>query len=296
MIRFLVMIVALGVIGFGAFWLVTKPQTIDPEAISGIEPDLARGEAVFIAAGCASCHAAEGAQDEARLELIGGRPFPSDFGTFYAPNISPDPATGIGGWTAEDLANAMRHGTSPQGQHYYPAFPYATYTRASLEDIVALHAYLMTLPAVKWVNRPHDLRVPYNIRLSLGGWKFLFLKDDWILSDAPTPELERGRYLVEALGHCGECHTPRNALGGMDRSRWLAGAPNPTGRGTIPNITPAKLGWSEGDLMTYFTSGFTPDFDTVGGHMADVVENLKQMPESDLQAIIAYLKAVPPVE
>jgi mono/diheme cytochrome c family protein len=108
--------------------------------------------------------------------------------------------------------------------------------------------------------------------------------------------LERGRYLVEALGHCGECHTPRNAFGGLIKSRWLAGAPNPSGRGTIPNITPAKLDWSDGDLKTYFTSGFKPDFDTVGGHMADVIENLKLMPETDLQAIIAYLRAVPAVE
>ena len=294
--RFLVMFVALCVIGFGVFWIVTKPQTTDPSALAGITPDLARGQAVFIAGGCASCHSAEGATDEARLELTGGQAFPSDFGTFYAPNISPDPETGIGGWTALDLVNAMKHGTSPQGANYYPAFPYATYTHATLEDIVSLHEYLMTLPAERWVNRPHDMMFPFNIRFSLGGWKYLFLRDDWVIGDAPTPELERGRYLVEALGHCGECHTPRNKLGGMDRTRWLAGAPNPSGKGSIPNITPAKLNWSENDLMTYFTSGFTPDFDTVGGHMTEVVENLKQMPESDLLAIIAYLKAVPAAE
>jgi mono/diheme cytochrome c family protein len=294
--RFLAMIVALVVIGFGVFWIATKPQTTDPAALAGITPDLARGEAVFIAGGCASCHSAEGTTEEARLELIGGRAFPSDFGTFYAPNISPDPETGIGGWSALDLVNAMKHGTSPQGAHYYPVFPYATYTHATLEDIVSLHGYLMTLPALKWTRRSHDLKFPFNIRLSLGGWKFLFLRDDWVLQDAATPELERGRYLVEALGHCGECHTPRNVLGGMDRARWLAGAPNPLGKGTIPNITPAKLDWDEGELMAYFTTGFTPEFDVAGGQMSDVVENLKQMPESDLRAIIAYLKAVPAAE
>ncbi|MGB5560028.1 MAG: cytochrome c [Paracoccaceae bacterium] len=294
--RFLAMIFALGVIGFGVYWLVTKPETTDPAALAGIEPDLARGQAVFIAGGCASCHSAEGATGEARLELIGGRAFPSDFGTFYAPNISPDPDTGIGGWSALDLVNALKHGTSPDVQHYYPAFPYATYTHATLEDIVSLHGYLISLPAKKWNSRPHNLKFPFNIRFALGGWKLLFLKDQWVLSDAPTPELERGRYLVEALGHCGECHTPRNALGGMQRARWLSGAPNPSGKGRIPNITPAKLDWSDGELMAYFTTGFTPEFDVVGGEMTEVVENLKQLPEDDLRAIIAYLRAVPAVE
>ena len=294
--RFLVFIVAFVLIGLGGYWLVTKPKTTDPALLDGIEADLARGEAVFVAGGCASCHSAEGATGEARLELIGGRAFASPFGTFYAPNISSDPETGIGGWTALDLVTAMKHGTSPDTQHYYPSFPYGSYTHATVEDIVSLHGYLMSLPAEKWKNRAHNLKFPFNIRFSIGGWKLLFLNDDWVLADVSTPELERGRYLVEALGHCAECHTPRNALGGMDRSRWLAGAPNPTGTGTIPNITPAKLDWSEGELMAYFTTGFTPDFDVVGGHMTEVVENLKQLPEPDLRAIIAYLKAVPAVE
>lgn len=116
-----------------------------------------------------------------------------------------------------------------------------------------------------------------------------------MLTVAETPELERGRYLVEALGHCAECHTPRNILGGLQTSRWLAGAPNPTGKGRVPNITPAKLKWSDADILYYFTTGFTPDFDTVGGLMVEVVENLAQMPRDDLVAIIAYLRAIPPV-
>ena len=293
MLRILSMILAAGVIGAGAFFLVTKPQTTNPADVIGMEPDLARGEQVFIAGGCASCHSAEDAEGDARLELGGGRAFPSEFGTFYAPNISSDPATGIGGWEAIDLVNAMHHGTAPDETHYYPAFPYASYSHATVEDIVSLHGYLMTLPAVNRINWPHDLKFPYNIRLSLGGWKFLYLDSDWVLADASTPGLERGRYLVEALGHCGECHTPRTSLGGMDRDRWLAGAPNPSGKGTIPNITSGKLDWSEADLLAYFTTGFTPDFDTAGGAMVEVIENLKQLPEDDLKAIVAYLKAVP---
>ncbi|MBV1866386.1 MAG: cytochrome c [Marinosulfonomonas sp.] len=294
--RLLTALVILGAVGAAIFWVVTKPKITDITALAGIVPDLEQGGAVFIAGGCASCHAAPDAKDEARLELTGGRGFPSDFGTFFAPNISPHPSAGIGDWSALDLVNAMRHGTSPKGEHYFPAFPYTTYQNTTLADIVSLHAYLQTLPATDVASKPHDVGFPFNIRRSLGGWKLLFLRPGWVIQEAATPELERGRYLVEALGHCGECHTPRNLLGAVQSSRWMAGAPNPSGKGTIPNITPAKLDWSEQDLLYYFSSGFTPDFDTAGGHMTDVIENLSQMSEADLKAITAYIKALPAAE
>ena len=282
---------ALAIAGAAGLYL-TAPKTTDPAAIAELTGDAVAGEQVFLAGGCASCHSAPDASGDARLKLAGGRAFASDFGTFYAPNISPDPANGIGDWAAIDLVNAMRHGTSPGGSHYFPVFPYGTYGRAELQDIVSLYAYLMTLPPIPDENRPHDVGFPFNIRASLGGWKMLFTSDDWI-TDAPTPELERGRYLVEALGHCGECHTPRNALGGPDNSRWLAGAKNPNGQGRIPDITPVKLDWIASDIVSYFTTGFTPEFDTAGGHMTDVIENLSGLPGEDLQAIAAYLKALP---
>jgi mono/diheme cytochrome c family protein len=123
----------------------------------------------------------------------------------------------------------------------------------------------------------------------------MFLRDGWVLHDAPTPELERGRYIVEALAHCGECHTPRNLLGGLKTSKWLSGAPDPSGKGRIPNITPAALTWSEDEIVDYLTTGFTPEFDSVGGHMAHVVDNMARLPESDRRAVAAYLKAIPPV-
>ena len=273
----------------------TAPKRLDADALAGLVPDLVAGAQVFLAGGCGSCHAAPNATRDTRLNLTGGQAFVSDFGTFYAPNISPDTRAGIGDWSALDLANAMLHGTSPGGQHYYPAFPYGSYGRVSLQDIVSLHAYLMGLPAMPNESRAHDVNFPFNIRAILGGWKLLFKSTDWVLTVAETPELERGRYLVEALGHCAECHTPRNILGGLQTSRWLAGAPNPTGKGRVPNITPAKLKWSDADILYYFTTGFTPDFDTVGGLMVEVVENLAQMPRDDLIAIIAYLRAIPPV-
>lgn len=281
--------------GFAVFWILTSPKGIDPSELDGLVGDPARGEVIFHAGGCASCHAAPGAEKEAKLVLAGGRSFPSPFGTFYAPNISPSPA-GVAGWTDEDLVNAMRFGVSPEGAHYFPAFPYGSYSRAELSDIVDLKAFMDTLPADPTVNKPHDVGFPFNIRRTLGGWKLLFMSDDPILAAANTDELKRGRYLVEALGHCGECHTPRNPLGGLKLDQWLAGAPNPGGKGTIPNITPGKLTWDNVDIVEYLTSGFTPEYDVVGGHMAEVVENTAKLSASDRAAIAAYLKATPALE
>jgi mono/diheme cytochrome c family protein len=295
MVRLLGFLVLLGLAGFGGFWFITQPKVLGPDALAGLVPDVDRGQQVFWAGGCASCHADEKAEGDARLVLAGGRRLASPFGTFVVPNISVS-EQGIAGWSALDLANAMHYGTSPEGAHYFPAFPYTSYAKASLQDIVDLKAFLDTLPASDRASEPHEIGFPFNIRLSLGGWKLLFASDAWALAGDLTPDETRGRYLAEALAHCGECHTPRNALGGPVRARWLAGAPEPGGKGTIPNITPGKLTWTGEELVEYFTSGFTPEFDSAGGHMAYVVENLAQLPESDRAAIAAYLKKVPAVE
>lgn len=287
--------VALAVVGAAVFWWVTRPQTLPDDALAGLQPDLARGEIVFYAGGCASCHAPPGASGEDKLVLAGGQSFPSPFGTFLAPNISPSLEHGIGSWSAQDLANAMIQGVSPEGQHFFPAFPYTSYAHVTESDIVSLHAFLQTLPESDVPSKPHEVGFPFNIRRSLGAWKFLFLKDEWVLEGDHSDEIEHGRYLVEALGHCGECHTARNPLGGLSRSAWLGGAPNPAGRGRIPNITPAELLWSERDIAEYLKSGFTPEFDTAGGHMVDVIENTAKLTDEDRLAIAAYLKAVPGV-
>ncbi|MEO0866508.1 MAG: cytochrome c, partial [Pseudomonadota bacterium] len=213
--------------------------------------------------------------------------------TFIAPNISPHPEAGIGAWSLEDFANALRHGTSPSGQHYYPAFPYSAYIRMTDTQIADLWAFWQSLPADPTPSAAHEVGFPFNIRLSVGGWKLLYLDPDWVMAGDLSPELTRGRELVEALGHCSECHTPRNALGGLDQSRWLAGAPNPTGRGTIPALTPDKLEWSATDIAYYLESGFTPDYDSVGGHMVAVVENFAKLTAEDRAAVAAYLKALP---
>ena len=284
--------VFLGLIGLGIFWFVTIPQSLSDEDLSGLTADAAMGQQIFTASGCASCHAAPKAEGDAKLILSGGQSFPSPFGTFVAPNISQDPTHGIGGWSVGDLASAVIKGTSPEGQHYFPAFPYASYSRMRVQDAVNLQAYLETLPADATPSKPHDIGFPFNIRRSLGVWKALFVSDDWIM-EAPSPELERGRYLVEALGHCAECHTPRNALGGLDTANWMAGAPHPSGTGRIPGITPAILGWNAADIQEYLKSGFTPEFDTAGGHMVAVVENTAQLSDEDRAAIAAYLLALP---
>lgn len=278
----------------GAWWL-SAPSPLPAATFDGLTGDATQGELVFTAAGCASCHMAPGAEGAAELVLAGGQTFPSDFGTFVAPNISPS-EQGIAGWSVADLGNALMRGVSPEGDHLYPALPYTSYAKMQPQDVADIHAYMQTLPPSDAASQPHDLGFPFNIRRTLGFWKVMFLNTDWVLQGDLTPEETRGREIVEALAHCGECHTPRNALGGMDTGRWLAGAPNPSGEGNIPNITPAKLTWSAGEIVTYLTTGFTPEFDSVGGHMAHVVENMAKLPDTDRKAVAAYLAKVPPSE
>ncbi len=287
---------ALGVLGVAAAWFISAPARIDADDLPAQAGDPERGAALFAVGGCVSCHALEGAKGADRLVLAGGRAFRTDFGTFRAPNISPDPEAGIGRWEAVDFVNAMKFGTAPDGSHFYPAFPYTSYARMRDEDLLDLWAYLRILPASGRANEPHEIGFPFSVRRAVGFWKLLYLDSGPVIPvDA---ELERGRYLVEGPGHCGECHTPRTAIGGPDLARWLGGGPNPDGEGTIPNLTPAGKtisSWSEADIAEYLKSGFTPDFDTAGGSMADVVTNTALLSDADRLAIARYIKALPPV-
>jgi mono/diheme cytochrome c family protein len=288
------------VAGAGIALAITAPRPVAAErldAIASLEGDAAAGETLFWAGGCASCHAAPDAEGEAKLLLSGGVRLASDFGTFIAPNISPDPDTGIGNWTIADFTNAMLAGVSPKGEHYYPAFPYTSYTRMTDQDIADLFAFLNTLPPSDVASLPHQIGFPFNIRRSLGGWKFLFFTDQpRVTLGGPDTEIARGQYLVEGPGHCGECHTPRNLIGGFVSDAWLSGAQNPDGEGVIPNITPGSKSigdWSKSDIAYYLESGFTPDFDSAGGSMVDVQENMAKLTSGDREAIAAYLKALP---
>lgn len=293
----LTMLAAIGLVGAAA-WLLTAPAPLDAAELAALpEGDAARGERIFWAAGCASCHARDGATGDDMLVLAGGLELETDFGTFVVPNISMHPRDGIGNWSTADFANAMLRGVSPEGKHYYPAFPYASYARMAFGDVTDLYAFMTTLPEVEGRAPDSDIGFPYNIRRGIGLWKALYLDDGpaVVLSDGDE-EVRRGQYLVEGPGHCGECHTPRDFMGGSDMSRWLAGAPAMEGTGRIPNITPSSDGiasWSEFEVAAYLESGFTPDFDSAGGRMAAVIRNLARLPEEDRQAIAAYLKAIP---
>ena len=284
-------------VGAATAWFLTKPDPHPESYWANLgAPDLAKGEQLFWAGGCASCHAATGAEGDALKVMSGGRALPSPFGTFHIPNISPDPKAGIGSWTLAQFGNAMTRGVGPNGEHLYPSFPYGSYARLPAKDVNDLFGYLKTLPASQNVAPPHELGFPFNIRLAVGGWKFLYFNDQPRVQLASADDkVKRGQFLVEGPGHCGECHTPRDAMGGFLPGKWLAGGPNPEGKGTIPNITPGgDLGsWSEADIVNYLETGFTPDFDTAGGSMVEVQQNMAHLPKTDLEAIAAYLKAVP---
>ncbi|MBY6200248.1 c-type cytochrome [Maritalea mobilis] len=294
--RFFGILVALGALGLAAFWVLTRPDHVTEAEVAGLTGDAAAGEAIFWAGGCASCHADAEAEGEERLILSGGEGLVSDFGTFYPPNISPDPEHGIGGWTLAEFVTAMQNGISPEGRHYYPAFPYPAYRLAERQDLADLFAFLQTLPEDDTESPAHEVGFPFNIRRAVGGWNLLYLSDDYVVQGELSAEEARGRYLAEALAHCGECHTPRDALGGPDRAAWLTGAPNPTGTGRIPALTPDELRWSTTEIAAYLNDGFTPSFDSAGGHMRSVILNLANLPDADRQAIAAYLKVLPPAQ
>ncbi|MGC1561748.1 MAG: cytochrome c, partial [Bradyrhizobium sp.] len=231
------------------------------------------------------------------LKLGGGLALKSPFGTFYVPNISPDRADGIGNWTEANFVTALIKGTSPSSTHYFPALPYTSYQRAKIADIRDLFAYLKTLEAMPGKVRDHDLPFPFNLRRNLGIWKLLFMDGKPFMPDAGRPAAwNRGAYLVNGLGHCAECHSPRNFLGGIITPQRFAGGPNPEGEGWVPNITQKGLGeWSVKDFDYFLETGNLPDGDNAGGLMARVIKNTSQLPADDRAAMAQYLKSLPPV-
>jgi mono/diheme cytochrome c family protein len=287
---------SLAVVAFSlavAGFVVTAPKSVTAGDLPPHQPDLANGHAMFEAGGCASCHATPGQKDMTRLG--GGLVLKSPFGNFVTPNISPDRQDGIGGWSEADFVSAMHKGTSPAGVHLYPAFPYTSYARMRLADVRDLFAYLRTLPAVSGRSPDHDLRFPFNQRWLLGIWKLLFFDDRVFTPDpAQSAEWNRGAYLVNGPGHCAECHSPRNAFGAIIADRRLTGGPNPAGGSKVPSITQANLDiWSVKDIETLLASGETPDGDTIGRTMAEVVKNTAQLSPPDRHAMAVYVKSLP---
>ncbi|AZO24931.1 c-type cytochrome [Mesorhizobium sp. M1E.F.Ca.ET.045.02.1.1] len=293
-------VIVLGGAGAVAGWVLAAPVRLDDATVAQLgSGDAARGQRIFNAGGCTSCHAKPGSKGDARLELAGGLELKTPFGTFVPPNISQDAKDGIGAWSEQDFANAMLRGVSPSGENFYPAFPYASYARMKPADIADLYAFMKTLPAVAGKAPGHKLAFPFNIRRGIGLWKRLYLSPEPVIAlpDGTPDKVLAGRYLVEGPGHCGECHSPRDFAGGVKKAEWLAGAVAAEGSGVVPNITPdgnSIKSWSEADIANYLETGFTPDFDSVGGAMVEVQRNMAQLTADDRAAIAAYLKAVPP--
>jgi mono/diheme cytochrome c family protein len=314
------------VAGLGAlFWVASAPQPLPASVLPDAPPDLKNGEAMFFAGGCLSCHASpvrnasfdplSAPPTAADLRLGGGKPIKSAVGTFYPPNISPDKETGIGKWSTIDFVNAMKRGVTPDGRHLYPAFPYTSYQRMSLKDLIDLKGFLDTLPAVSAPNEADDLAFPFGLRRGIGIWKRFFLDgEEFTPAPGKSEAVNRGAYLVEGPGHCNECHTERvlfgavglgtldrltglGVVGGLDRAHELGGAANPAGSGRrIPNITPGKGGIGGQSAKEIGDNLAAGDF---RGEMVEVQKNLQMLDQIEpgaIDAIAAYLKQVPAVD
>ncbi len=298
LLKWLVGLAVLGVIGalvvfLGARWL-TRSDVVLPDHTPSVE----NGAYIFAAAGCAGCHTAQA--DDAVL-LAGGRELATPFGTFYGPNITADPEHGIGAWSDEDFVRALGQGVSPGGDDYFPVFPYTSFTAMSVTDMLDLKAYIFSLPTAAQANTEHEVAFPFGFRPALAVWKVLNF------DQGPLPEVadadavwERGRYIVSALAHCGECHTPRDFMGARIDDMLLAGAAEGPEGGAVPNITPDEatgIGrWSDGDLRFFFVSGMDPAGDFAGSGMGEVVKNTtSELTDADRDAMIAYLRSLTPI-
>jgi mono/diheme cytochrome c family protein len=257
-----------------------------------------RGEYLFHAAGCAACHTDV---DNDGTPLTGGRALKTPFGTFYSPNITPDPVHGIGGWSDDDFVRALRRGIAPDGSHYYPSFPYTSYTRMRREDMLAIKDYLFSLDPVARPNRPHELPWYVSFRQLMWFWKLVYFDEGEFREAAGRPApWNRGAYLVLALGHCAECHSPRNHLGAVEAGMRFAGTHSGAGGEAVPNITPDVQtgigGWARDDVVYFLLTGATPDGDYTGGEMAEVIDGgLSRLDRSDLEAMADYLSSISPV-
>ena len=263
-------------------------------AAASAQGDAKRGEYLAKAGGCLGCHT-EDKKDA--TPFAGGRALKTPFGTFFGPNITPHPQAGLGKWAEADFVRAMRHGRRPDGANYFPAFPYPSFTKIDDRDLRDLWAYLRTLAPSTRASQPHDLGFPFGWRFLVTVWKwFFFTPGPYLPAPGVSDIINRGAYLVQALGHCGECHTPRNFLGGPKRGRFLAGGKGPEGK-DVPNLTPAGLKkWRDSDFQDFLVSGITADGDVPAEAMGEVIRNTtSQLTPQDLAALIAYLRSLPPV-
>jgi len=255
---------------------------------------VARGEYLVRAGDCVACHTMPGG-----AAFAGGRAIKLPFGTIYVRNITPDAETGIGRWTDDDFVRAMQQGVSKSGEHLYPAFPYTSYTKLSRDDVLAIKAYLFSLPPVRQATPPADLKFPYNQRWAMAAWNLLFNPNERLTPDPAKPaDWNRGAYLVEALGHCGECHTPRRFTQSLDNSQKFAGTVQQGWQAY--NITADKQsgigGWSDEALASYLSTGHADGHGSASGPMAEAIaDSLSHLTPDDIRAIVVYLRGIPAI-
>jgi mono/diheme cytochrome c family protein len=278
-----------------AFWALTRPDPLPAAAVPAHDVDVRNGETLYHAGSCLACHKApEGAPGADRGLPAGGTPFPTPVGVFHPQNLTPDAETGLGRWSEIDFVNAMRLGLSPDGRHYFPAFPYASYRSMTMADLLDLRAYLASLPAVRSPSREADVPLVSLARRGVGLWKRVAFRRP-LLSPEPgrSPSWTRGAYLANAPGHCGECHTPKNWLMVADEGQHMTGGPHPGGEGKVPSLRGllARKKYKDvADLVLALQNGETLGYEGLSsGGMAAVQESLARLPESDLRAIAEYL-------
>lgn len=292
-------VVVLGVVAAGGLlgWGALAPTGPEPTApIAGIPADMpagmSRGEYLSRAADCVACHTAKGGTPYA-----GGLPFHLPFGTIYATNLTPDAETGIGKLSADDFVRAVREGVGPQG-HLYPAMPYTSYAMMSREDVLSIRDYLMTLKPVHAPTAENTLKFPFNQRWGMAFWNAAFFREKRFVPDPTQSEqINRGAYLATALGHCGECHTPRNIGFAMQSRDYLSGTVVEGWKAynTTSDTTYGVGGWTDAQLKSFLWRGHAEGRSSAAGPMAEVVEySLQHLSESDIDAMVAYMRSVEP--
>ena len=281
------------------FWMIlTGSLGAAENSLDSLAPDLPAGKYLFQAAGGCSCHT--DTKNNGAF-LAGGRPIKTPFGTFYGTNITPDPETGIGNWSDEDFIRAMTKGLSPEGNHYFPVFPYTSFQRIKPEDLLALKNYLFSVPPVRQKNPPHDLILPFGWQAAMMFWKyFAWSPRPFKPNQERTESWNRGAYIAQTLAHCGECHTPRNLLGALKSEMHYAGSKEGPEGQLAPNITPDKKtgigNWSKVDVSYFLRTGMKPDGDDSQGLMGEVIDlGYQYLLEEDLDALAEYLVSLPPI-